>query len=226
MRFTSVGAPISLASVRRAWELGLLVSPRDARAGCIRFDEGHRTSKGYFGNLVRNSVWLVAVVLLLILLVVNARYMTDPTLDWETLRFSNKRLGIYSLSLAGGENGVYATVQLASTPALDSYRMERQPRLCVLGAPRPLLHVHGPVALEVRHQHQHRCSRELQGMAWVGRFSCLPIGTSRYQATSINPWASTAVAAVALAFAWGFTSPNWALPYAVNALEVALLASL
>ena len=111
--------------MRRAWEFDLLVNPRDVRAGCIRFDEGHRTSKGYFGNLVRNSVWLVAVVLLLILLVVNARYMTDPTLDWETLRFSNKRLGIYSLSLAGGANGVHALqVSAKSRPPLPSTAIE------------------------------------------------------------------------------------------------------
>ena len=72
------------------------------RSGCIQFDEGHRTSKGYLGNLVRNSVWLLAVVLLLVLLVVNARYMTDPTLVSETLRFSNKRLGIYNVPVEGG----------------------------------------------------------------------------------------------------------------------------
>ena len=59
-------------------------------------------------------------------------------------------------------------------------------------------------------------------------FSLWRYGTSistDVRATSINPWASTAVASVALAFAWGFTPSTWALPYAVNAMEVALLAS-
>ena len=60
-------------------------------------------------------------------------------------------------------------------------------------------------------------------------FSLWRYGTSistDVRATSVNPWASIAVATVALAMAWGFTPASWALPYAVNALEIVLLASL
>lgn len=46
--------------------------------GCIAFDQGHRTSTGLCGALVRYSLWLVALGVLLIQLVVNAGAMAEP----------------------------------------------------------------------------------------------------------------------------------------------------
>ena len=46
--------------------------------GLIAFDQGHRTTTGLLGALVRYSVWLIALAVLLIQIVVNAPSMSDP----------------------------------------------------------------------------------------------------------------------------------------------------
>lgn len=62
--------------------------------GCISFDRGHRRA-GMCGQLVRYSAWFVALALLLLDIVVSAPYMTNPLRHEETLRYTNKSLGIY-----------------------------------------------------------------------------------------------------------------------------------
>ena len=63
--------------------------------GCIRFDEGHRTSTGFFGNLVRRSLWLAAIIALFVQILVNAPEMADPLSTMgATTRFTSKSLGI------------------------------------------------------------------------------------------------------------------------------------
>jgi hypothetical protein len=62
--------------------------------GCIKFDSGHRTSTGFFGNLVRFSIWLIAMAVMLIQVVVNAPYITNPLLFPETTRFTSKGIDI------------------------------------------------------------------------------------------------------------------------------------
>ena len=153
--------------------------------GCITFDQGHRTSTGFFGKLVRYSVWVLALVVLLVQIVVNAPDMTNPSTTMPlTTRFSSKDLGIGRT--AGGVIDWSDAIDFFPTAILIAFSAYSGISLWRYGT---------TISTDVR-------------------------------TTAINPWMSLFVATIGVTLAWVLSPPTWELPYAANAMEIVLLASL
>jgi len=94
------------ALIALQWEMAYEVHKRRSAnfcAGCIRFDQGHRTA-GAVGVVARLGMWLLAAVLLLFSILINAPLMAAPADMVLTTRFTSGRLGLDNLAPAG-DNG-------------------------------------------------------------------------------------------------------------------------
>jgi hypothetical protein len=67
---------------------------RSSNFFCIVFDQGHRAAASALSHLLRYSMWLVALAVLLLQVVCNSTYTSDPLRAPHTARFTFKGLGL------------------------------------------------------------------------------------------------------------------------------------
>lgn len=159
----------------------------------IKFDQGRRRSTSLLSFILRNSIWGLALSILLAQIVLNSPYIADPLSGSPPTRFLHKSFANFlsEVNTAKSENRGFELGWESGADVIPWFIF-------------------------------------LTFSLYTG-LSMWRYGTTistDVRTSSLNPWAAIMVAASGLTVAWFITPVEWTVPYATNALEVALAAGI
>lgn len=159
----------------------------------IKFDQGRRRSTSLLSFILRNSIWGLALSILLAQIVLNSPYIADPLYGSPPTRFLHKGFSSFlgEVHKAKNENQEFILGWESGADVIPWFIF-------------------------------------LTFSLYTG-LSLWRYGTTistDVRTSSLNPWAAIMVASSGLTVAWFITPVEWTVPYATNALEVALAAGI